>query len=168
MYTVQDDLESGYRLPISTALWGPTIWDAMHFISLGYPEVNPSTEVQQAAFQFLRSLPYLLPCMLCRVHLAETFQGDMPLTMEVCASRDALGNYIVALRDYVKRKHACPECEPRVHTFAHDVEGRLLRPLPSQKSQAYLWSLIALPVLFITVPFLYRKYHSRSKNGGRS
>jgi len=148
-------------------LWGPTIWDAMHFISLGYPEENPSAETQQAAFQFLSALPYLLPCLWCRVHLAETFQGDMPLRMEVCASRDALGNYIVALRDYVKRKHACPACEPKVHTFSQDVAGRLLRPRPSPKSQACLWSLISLPILFIALPFLYRKYHLRLKNGGR-
>jgi hypothetical protein len=167
-YTADDDLESGYRLPISTALWGPTIWDAMHFISLGYPEVNPSTEVQQAAFQFLSSLPYLLPCLLCRVHLAETFQGDMPLTMEVCASREALGNYIVALRDYTKQKHACPECEPKVHTFAHDVEARLLGPRRSQKAQACLWSLILL-IFLLPLPFLYSKYKSSTgKNGGRS
>ena len=157
-YTIEADAKGGFRLPIATRLWGPTVWDAMHFISLGYPEDNPSPGVRLAAFEFLTSLPYLLPCLLCRVHLADAFRGEMPLTPEVFASKHALGSYIVALRDLVKRKHACPSCDIRRHSFAIDVEERLL-------GTNNFWWLLFIPA--ITVPFLYIIHTSR-KHGTRS
>jgi hypothetical protein len=157
-YTIEADANGGFRLPIATHLWGPIMWDAMHFISLGYPEDNPTPGVRLAAFEFLTSLPYLLPCSLCRVHLADAFRGEMPLTTEVFGSKQALGSYIVALRDLVKRKHACPSCDTRPHTFAIDVEERLL-------GTKNFWWLLLIPAF--TIPFLYitrtyRKYGDRS------
>lgn len=126
-YSIEADTNGGYRLPISTKKWGATMWDAMHFVSLGYPEVRPSKEVQEAAYHYMASLPFLLPCLLCRVHLSETYQRDMPLTPSVFESRESFGSYIVKLRDLVKRRHACPSCRNRKHTFSADVEERLLR-----------------------------------------
>lgn len=158
-YTLDTEFRGGFRRPISTALWGPVIWDTLHYISLGYPVDNPTPEVQQAALDVFKALPFLLPCLLCRVHLAETYETDMPLTPEIFQSQEALGNYIVALRDLVKRKHACPSCPPRVHTFAHDVELRLLSP-PKNKHWYFLF-LLVVPLL--TVPFFYRK--SKNQNG---
>ena len=154
-YTIEADTAGGYRLPISTRKWGATMWDAMHFVSLGYPENRPSKEVQAAAYQFMSSLPFLLPCMLCRVHLSEAYQVDMPLTPSVFESREAFGSYIVALRDLVKRRHACPSCDVRRHTFAVDVEERLLM----RSSFDCWWTILILPMPF----FLY--YLFRRRNG---
>ena len=151
-----DESIGGRRLPISTKKWGATMWDAMHFVSLGYPEDHPPKEVRDAAYQFMSSLPYLLPCLLCRVHLSETYQGDMPLTPSVFESREAFGSYIVNLRDLVNRRHACPSCRHLKHTFSVDVEERLLRKPALDISWNCL--MIVLPLLFY---ILYR----RRKNG---
>jgi len=159
-YTIEADTTGGYRLPISTRKWGAIMWDAMHFASLGYPEDRPSKEVQEAAYQFMKSLPFLLPCMLCRIHLSETYQGDMPLTPSVFQSREAFGSYIVALRDLVKRRHACPSCDVRRHTFAEDVEERLLI-----RSSFDYWPFLifSMPFLFY---FLYTYNTSRRQRNG--
>ena len=153
-YSIDADTAGGYRMPISTRKWGATMWDAMHFVSLGYPEDNPSLQVRQAAYQFMSSLPYLLPCMICRAHLSETYQGDMPLTPSVFASREAFGSYIVTLRDLVKRRHACPSCDTRRHTFAVDVEERLLMDSS--------WDMRWLLLLLIPFPFIFYKLHRQN------
>jgi len=158
-YSIEADTIGGYRLPISTSKWGATMWDAMHFVSLGYPEDRPSKEVQEAAYHYMASLPFLLPCLLCRIHLSETYQQDMPLTPSVFESKEAFGSYIVKLRDLVKRRHACPSCRNRQHSFAVDVEDRLLRSTSS--------SSIDIPwhCLILTLSLLFYVLYRQRKNG---
>lgn len=168
-YTTQADRLSGFRLPISPNRWGPTIWDTLHYVSLGYPETNPSEDVRQAAFEFLSALPFLLPCSICREHLAETYLFEMPLERRVFDSRQSLGEYIVALRDLVKRKHACPECPfSGPHTFPVDVEKRLLgKPLllRNQCLEPVTLGFVILSLL-IAVPFLSTLYFRCKKKYG--
>lgn len=157
-YTPESDRRSGYRPPISPDRWGGVFWDTLHFVSLGYPVRDPSPEMRQAAFEFLRALPFLLPCKVCREHLAETYLWEMPLDKDVFASQQRLGEYIVQLRDLVKAKHVCPSCEERPHSFPEDVERRLLRDRPNR----YWVTLIPILLFFI----LYRFYARSRRHHG--
>jgi len=51
----------------------------MHIISLGYPE-NPTSELQEAASSFYRSLSFLIPCPICRDHYAHHLKVTPPAT----------------------------------------------------------------------------------------
>lgn len=155
-YTPLVDRRGGVRLPISPTRWGPVIWDTLHYVSLGYPERDPAPEMRQAALDFMQALPFLLPCQACREHLADAYEIDMPLHKEVFASRQALGEYIVQLRDLVKQKHVCVGCEPVTHSFPEDVAARLLAPpVPFPPK----WVVLLIPLcLFLT----YRYFTARN------
>lgn len=118
----------GRRMAISPSRWGGVVWDTLHYFTLGYPEADPPPAVRRAALDLMASLVHLLPCELCRVHLAEAYRVHLPLTPAVVESRQAFGAYVVALRDLVKRKHvdAGRGLPARLHRFPEDVEARLL------------------------------------------
>lgn len=133
-------------MPISPARWGAVVWDSLHYFTLGYPEADPSPVVRQAALDMMASLVHLLPCQLCRQHLADAYRRDMPLTPAVAASREAFGSYVVALRDFVKRKHVDGHADAPRHRFPEDVEGRLLgaRAEPTRD-----WTGVGFAIAFI-------------------
>jgi hypothetical protein len=51
----------------------------MHIISLGYPD-DPSSDMQQAASSFYRSLSFLIPCPICREHYTNHLKSTPPAT----------------------------------------------------------------------------------------
>ena len=102
------------------------MWEALHYITLGYPEHSPSPATRRAARDMLLSLQSLLPCGLCRDHLRENLLTRMPLTDAVLETRRSFGEYIVALRDYVKRHHVLEDGRGwPTHNFDEDVVERL-------------------------------------------
>ena len=52
------------------AIFGPYLWTSFHLISVNYPD-NPLPQTQNSAIQFIKSLPWLLPCDHCGYHLLE-------------------------------------------------------------------------------------------------
>ena len=58
---------------ISTDAWGPPFWFTIHTIALGYPK-NPTYAEKKAAKEFFESLPFLLPCAICKTHLKENLR----------------------------------------------------------------------------------------------
>ena len=54
---------------MDTRYWGPSGWRLLHLISFG---TNPSPKV----CEFMRMLPYVLPCKYCRKSLSEYMIGD--------------------------------------------------------------------------------------------
>jgi hypothetical protein len=146
----QQDIRQGY----SPRLWGRTFWETLHFITLAYPESNPSAELRAAAYSFLHSLQFLLPCGSCREHLARTYKTDMPLDASVFASRHAFGVYVVELRDYIKAKHVCPQCALKSHVFPDDVEKVLLSPSRTVSNTSLCWAAIIGSLLILVFIFV--------------
>ncbi len=128
-YNIEDDMNSGPRLPINPQRWGGLTWDALHYMTLGYPVQNPTWKVRNAAKELMFQLQFLLPCQICREHLSEAYQSTFPLNDEIFSSRQAFGNYVVQLRDYVKQTHVDPQHNHTPHTFEQDVEERLMGPM---------------------------------------
>ena len=151
-YEKSADTLGGTRLPLNPQKWGAVFWDTLHYITLGYPETNPTFEVQQAASDFMASLPFLLPCTLCRQHLADTYLTDMPLSPDVFYSRQNFGTYVVKLRDLIKTKHVCPECKIRRHEFPQDVANRLL------SNHTNLYCILLIIPISIIIFFRYGSY----------
>lgn len=66
---------------VDPAVWGPPVWDALHFIAAGYP-VHPTEADARAYGDFVRLFASVLPCAPCRQHFAEHLRevpADAPL-----------------------------------------------------------------------------------------
>ena len=140
--------DSSPRRAIRPCLWGATCWDALHYFSLGYPEKDPPMEVQRSANDMMMSLKYLLPCSLCRQHLAEMYQTTMPVTDKVLSGSREWGTYLVRLRDMVDCKHVSKQCSRR-HDFDQDVVQRLLYP-KNKRRIIIIVLLVALLILVVS------------------
>ena len=57
--------------------WGPKAWDFFHSVSFSYP-VNPTGEQQQAALDFFKALPFMLPCSTCGKHCEQQLKQFPP------------------------------------------------------------------------------------------
>jgi len=68
--------QPSYRNP---SIWGPPTWFFLHSMTLALPDKVPA-EQQVAIKSFMNSLAKLLPCYLCRVHLAESMSA-LPIDM---------------------------------------------------------------------------------------
>jgi len=49
-------------------IFGPLIWPALHVIAENYPKI-PNEEYKKHCYNFLKGLPYMLPCGYCGNHL---------------------------------------------------------------------------------------------------
>ena len=81
------------------SVWGPILWNTMHIISLGYPEI-PDDATQQAAANFYRSLSFLIPCPICRIHYTKLIQVIPPAT----ESKDALMKWVFTIHNQVNKE----------------------------------------------------------------
>lgn len=164
-YNVDDDINSGPRMPINTNYWGGLTWDTLHYITLGYPVQNPTWKVRNAAKEFMFQLQFLLPCQICREHLSEAYQSTFPLNDEIFASRKAFGNFVVRLRDHVKKTHV-NSGHTKIHTFEEDVELRLVGSLQRfiiyTKHPVWFYSFVAL-VSLLTMSWLLEAKPAKPK-----
>lgn len=116
---------SEIRIGVNPKLWGPTFWTVLHWVTIGYPD-SPSEKVQEAALSFLSSLPYLLPCKICREHLTgHLSKPEYTPRKELVSSRQAFGTYLVNLHDTVTRmvyeSEGLDTSQLRTHVFPDDV-----------------------------------------------
>lgn len=76
------------------------MWYTIHIIALGYPK-QPSYAEKKAAKEFFESLPFLLPCAICKEHLKEHLRKN-PITPHL-DRRDDLFKYTVMLHNDVNK-----------------------------------------------------------------
>jgi hypothetical protein len=95
--------------PQPPSVWGPRVWDALHYISLGYPE-NPTEEDKQSYRTFYELLGNVLPCHICANHFKENYK-TMPLTDDIMSSKNKVIKWVIDLHNIVnvmKHKHPIP------------------------------------------------------------
>ena len=86
-------------MSIGPETWGPHIWKALHYISIGYPE-NPTEEQKQKYKTFYLLLKDVLPCQLCRDHYSENLKRA-PLTDEILSDREKLIRWVIDIHNVV-------------------------------------------------------------------
>ena len=84
---------------ILTSVWGPSLWHALHCISVNYP-VNPSTYDKRNYKNFIMSLQYVLPCGKCRENLTDNFKLH-PLTATALKNRKNFSKWMYELHEVV-------------------------------------------------------------------
>ncbi len=86
---------------IGPQTWGPYIWAAIHYVTLGYPTI-PTEEQKQQYKQFFESFQYVLPCSICRDHLKQNLKM-VPLTDEILNDREKVINWGIDLHNEVNK-----------------------------------------------------------------
>ncbi len=150
-------MNEGPRLGINPSWWGGSLWDSIHYITLGYPEHSPSDATRHAARTFLFSLVSLLPCSLCRQHLRDSLRGPFRPTDDVFSGRRQFGEYIVRLRDYTKVTHVLhPHSRWRYHSFENDVIRRLYECRKNHVWRQRLVTAVAVTALIVVLVHVRR------------
>jgi len=84
-----------------TAIWGPSLWHALHTISFNYP-VKPTSADKLQYRNFMYSLENVLPCGKCRENLRIYYKHN-PLTSKCLGSRRSLSMYVYKLHESVNK-----------------------------------------------------------------
>jgi hypothetical protein len=79
--------------------FGPSLWQGLHYISLGYP-VKPTEEQKQKYKAFFLLLKDTLPCSICANHYAENLK-KMPITEKVLETRENLVKWLIDFHNVV-------------------------------------------------------------------
>jgi hypothetical protein len=91
----------------SPNVWGPSLWNAIHFIALGFPDdAEASPDVRAAYRHFYSNLHRVLPCGACSQNLeAHLRSGEVPPppAFEGPHTRQRLFEWTVLLHNIVNR-----------------------------------------------------------------
>ena len=93
-------LSKNIRLNLNPKIWGKYSWFFVDSIVLSYPK-NPTTIIKQQYKNMFYSMPFILPCGICRKHFNQ-FITKYPLTDQILSSRDKLIIWILKAHNNVK------------------------------------------------------------------
>ena len=91
---------------IGPETWGPVVWHALHYITLGYPD-NPSEENKQKYKLFFSLLADVLPCSICANHFSDNLI-KMPLSDEVLKNKESLIKWLIDFHNVVNEMNKKP------------------------------------------------------------
>ena len=86
--------------------WGPHVWQALHYITLGYPQ-NPTKEQKLKYKTFFVLLKDTLPCSVCANHYAENLK-KMPLSDKDLANKESLVKWLINFHNVVNKMKEKP------------------------------------------------------------
>lgn len=81
--------------------FGPSLWQGLHYITLGYP-VNPTEEQKQKYKAFFILLKDTLPCSICANHYAENLK-KFPITDEILQTKENLVKWLIDIHNVVNK-----------------------------------------------------------------
>lgn len=84
-------------------VWGPSLWLFLHISSVNYTPTTP--EKIEMCVEFVKSLPYMLPCDNCSEHAKQYVKENSEKLVEICSSRERLFNFYVDMHNYVNARH---------------------------------------------------------------
>jgi hypothetical protein len=86
--------------------WGPHVWQALHYITLGYPK-NPTEDQKLKYKTFFILLQDTLPCSVCANHYGNNLR-NMPLTDEVLSDKESLVKWLIDFHNVVNEMKKKP------------------------------------------------------------
>lgn len=140
---------------INPSIWGPNIWQTLHFISLGYPE-NPTEQQKNDYKQFFLLLKTVLPCTKCAIHYKYNLE-QLPLTNEILNNKQLFIKWVIDLHNSVNLLNGKPiinyeialELIKKSSTCKHDLFNYTL---------FYLYLFICILIIIIIFYLYKNKY----------
>jgi hypothetical protein len=87
--------------------WGPYFWAVIHLVCLGAPSQFDADD-QIGYKQFFSSLPSVLPCPACAMHLQQNLQ-TLPIEQGLAEGNKSLFRWSVDLHNTVNKQNEKPE-----------------------------------------------------------
>ena len=89
---------------IDPNLWGSSLWNFLHYLSLAYPE-NPTTDEQEILYNFLSSMQKIIPCEKCRKNFLKHLDA---MEVEVLTSRTNFVRWLFIVHNLVNKDTGKP------------------------------------------------------------
>ena len=84
-----------------TDIWGPPVWETLHYISFAYP-IQPLSDDIRKYFAFYNSVIDVLPCPICRDHLRKHMKKH-PIEYALQAGREGLIRWVIDVHNEVNK-----------------------------------------------------------------
>jgi len=139
---------------VNPSIWGPNIWQTMHFISLGYPEY-PSQEEKEAYKQFFLLLKIVLPCKICAAHLKQNLE-NVPLTDKALSNKKSFITWVIDLHNSVNVSKDKPIVN---YSKAFDLITKASKCYHNNKEYCDNFFNIFIFLIIILILFLLYKYN---------
>ena len=165
---------------IGPDIWGPVIWHALHYITLGYPD-NPTDNNKEKYKQFFTLLSDVIPCSICANHFSENLL-KMPLDDKVLENKESLIKWLIDVHNVVNEMNKKPiikyedarqmieedkECkhniiyEPKIknHVNLEIVQENTVNEPKSKKvnNNNFIYYLFGFLLLIILISFIIKK-----------
>jgi hypothetical protein len=149
--------------------WGPVVWHALHYITLGYPS-NPSQDKKDKYKHFFTLLSDVLPCSICANHFSENLI-KMPLSDEVLETKESLVKWLIDFHNIVNEKNKKPiikyeearkliekdtECKHEIIYQPIEKTEVVIKPTTKLFNMNNIYYLFGLLLLIILVTFLFK------------
>lgn len=118
----ETSIVSGFKMQqASPAVWGPRFWFVLHIATTVFP-TRPSTHVRTAFFNFMLSIPLLLPCKECRDHCIRYMTENLKTAKSAVFSRRGVFEFFVEFHNSVNRRTGKPvvSLERAMELFGYD------------------------------------------------
>ncbi len=147
--------------------WGPVIWHALHYITLGYP-TQPTDDNKQKYKEFFTLLSDVIPCSICANHYSENLV-KMPLDDKVLENKESLIKWLIDFHNVVNEKNKKPiikyevarkmieentECK---HNIIHMPAPIAEEKVNKKKGDNNIYYLLGLLLLIILITFVLKK-----------
>lgn len=141
--------------------FGPSLWQGLHYISLGYP-IKPTNEQKQKYKTFFLLLQDTLPCSVCANHYAENLK-KMPLTDEVLETRETFVKWLIDFhnvvnemkgKDVIEYNRARKMIDTDVHckTVEHFTDTN-----KESSNITFVYGLVGVLLILILIAVIYKK-----------
>lgn len=83
-------------------IWGPRLWQALHMISIGYPN-EPTDEQKQHYKTFFENFYQVIPCSICSNNYKKNLR-ELPITEDTMKNRQNLANWLINIHNIVNKE----------------------------------------------------------------
>jgi hypothetical protein len=148
--------------PSHVAPWGYHLWNAIHYVAMGYPE-EPTEQDKQYYTTFLRSIGPVLPCKMCVNHFERLVTEEVPLDSKALESRETLFDWSVRAHNAVNKRLG-----KKVWSLEEARSYLLNLRAPDESTSTSSWTtwiIIVLLILLILILLLvlFKKYPTFAK-----
>ena len=140
--------------------WGPVVWHALHYITLGYPD-NPSDDQKQKYKQFFTLLSDVIPCSVCANHFSENLL-KMPLSDQVLENKESLIKWLIDFHNVVNELNNKPivkyeDARKLIEKNTECKHNIIIKPSNNIFNINNFYYLFGLLLLIILITFIYKK-----------
>ena len=156
--------------------FGPSLWQGLHYITLGYPN-NPTNEQKEKYKTFFTVLQDTIPCSICANHYAENIK-ILPLTDKVLENKENLVRWLIDIHNIVNKSKDKPiikyeiarkmidtdkKCVPNIKIIKQPIQpnqislNNIKENVENNKNNIdYIYILIALLFSLIIIAILFK------------